>query len=177
MKYFLIISLLSFSISCSLKKSQTESTTVNQITKLEFNTELTITKSIPYCGGARPTEDMLNRFEFVTTHFILIDENNIKKEVKSNSKGIINLQLPKGKYHLKEVSKNMPFEKFYSFQSNDKGKYIEVGKRDCYNKWWKKNVINFEIIEPSKLLKASGKLYSNCYTKNPCDRYTGPQRP
>ena len=59
------------------------------------NTELKILVKIPYCGGAKPTEDMLNRTKPITATFDLIDKNGHSQEVKSNAFGLIKLALPK----------------------------------------------------------------------------------
>ena len=173
MKYFLPILTFLFLISCGTKKNQVE----NEKTISVINTELKITVHVPYCGGARPTDEMLNKYKPVTKSFILASDNKYERLVKSNELGVITLALPVGKYHLKELYKNVSFDEFYAKEKESKGNFIEVGSSECYKKWWQKNVIDFEITDSTTSLTANGMLYSNCYTKNPCDKYTGPYAP
>jgi len=163
-------------MSCGTKKNLVENETTSTTTNI-INTELKVTVHVPYCGGARPTDDMLNIHKPVSTTFMLRSDNGYEKKVTSNELGLVNLALPTGVYHLKELSKAVPFETFLASAQKDKGNFIQIGSSDCYEEWWKKNVINFEITDTTTLLKANGKLYSHCYTKNPCDRYTGPYAP
>jgi len=159
-------------MSCGTKKNQVENETIPI-----RNTELKVTVHVPYCGGARPTDDMLNIHKPVSATFMLRSDNGFEQKVTSNKLGVVNLALPTGIYHLKEFSKAVPFEMFFATEQEGKGNFIQIGNSDCYKEWWQKNVINFEITDTTTLLKADGKLFSNCYTKNPCDKYTGPYAP
>jgi len=173
MNYIFTLLTLVIFMSCGTKKNQTTSIITNNI----INTQLKITVHVPYCGGARPTDDMLNIHKPVSATFILRGDNGYEKKVTSNELGLVSLALPIGTYHLKELSKDVPFETFLATEKVGKGNFIQIGNSDCYKEWWQKNVINFEITDTTTLLKADGRLYSNCYTKNPCDRYTGPYAP
>jgi len=159
-------------MSCGTKKNQVENETIPI-----RNTELKVTVHVPYCGGARPTDDMLNIHKPVSATFMLRSDNGFEQKVTSNKLGVVNLALPTGIYHLKEFSKAVPFEMFFATEQEGKGNFIQIGNSDCYKEWWQKNVINFEITDTTTLLKADGKLFSNCYKKNPCDKYTGPYAP
>jgi hypothetical protein len=177
MKHTFTLLLLISLVSCGTKKDQLE----NEVPSIDetnlFNTELSISVHIPYCGGARPTQEMANRHKPVEATFILSTENGTTKEVKSDELGLIKLTLPKGKYHLKELSKNVTFETFLASTKQPVGSYIKEGDRDCYYEWWQKNLIDFEITDTTTYLKTSAKIFSHCYTSNPCETHIGPKRP
>ena len=71
----------------------------------------------------------------------------------------------------------MPFELFYETETASLDSNIKKGSKECYKEWYDQNVISFEITDTTTLFKAEGRLFSNCYTSNPCDTYTGPIRP
>ncbi len=162
MKYILTLLILVTFMSCGTKKNQVENETAPIVANKIINTELKISVHIPYCGGARPTEEMANRHKPVMAKFMLRSDNGFEKQVESNELGLINLALPIGTYHLKELSKAVSFETFYANAKKDKGNFIKVGSEKCYREWYTKNLINFEITDTTTLLHAVGKLYSNC---------------
>jgi len=178
MKYTFTLLILLFLISCGTKKNQIEHNVETIDEAILVTVELKIVIHIPYCGGARPTDDMINRTKPVSASFMIIGDNDFVRKVKSNELGLIELNLPVGKYHLKELSKMVPFEEFFANAQQPKDSNIKVGSRECYQRFWDKNVIDFEIpTTTTTVIKANGRLFSDCYTSNPCDTYTGPIRP
>lgn len=177
MKYALTLLTLIVLLSCGTKKNQLENDTEQTKVVTLIKTELKILVKIPYCGGQRPTEEMLNRTKPVTASFDLLDQNGNTQIVNSDSLGLINLVLPIGKYQLKELSRRMPFELFYNTEITGEKSDIKRGTKLCYEEWYNKSVMSFEITDSTLTVKESAKLFSNCYTKNPCDTYTGPIRP
>ena len=181
MNYSLTLLTLLFLISCGTKKNHIDYEVETIDEDRVIFTELNILEKIPYCGGARPTDDMLNRTKPVTAFFMLRGDNGFEKKVKSSEHGLINLTLEAGTYHLKEISKDVPFLTFYLSQKAIKNSIndpnIKIGSEDCYAKWWKKNVIDFKITDTTTVINETAYIFSNCYTSNPCDTYTGPIRP
>jgi len=171
----LFISIIALS-SCASSTVVSESTDVPQVDS--YNVQFTITRPIPYCGGAAPTEDMLNRSAPVTEDFILINvQTNKKTTVRTDENGVVRLALPDGKYILKEKFKDVSFEKFWRNTSVG-GQNINVGSEDCYKKWWATNLSEFEILPKTPTLRLQLSLYKTCYTgNNPCDVFTGPYPP
>lgn len=177
MKYTLTLLTLLLIISCGTKKNQIENEIITADIENSINTKLKVSVRIPYCGGAQPTEDMLNRIEAVSDTFMIIGEDNFTQQVKSNELGIIDLRLPVGKYHLRELDKMASFETYLAKVQAQKRNAIQIGSIECYERYWKKNVIDFEITDSNALISKEGYLFSNCYTLNPCEIYTGPIRP
>jgi hypothetical protein len=181
MKYTLTLLALIVLLSCVTKKNQLENEVETIDEERVVFTELKILVKVPYCGGAQPTDDMLNRTKPVTAAFMLRGDNGYERKVEPNELGIINLALEAGKYHLKELSKDVPFLTFYSSQKALKNTInypnIKIGSEACYNEWWQKNVIDFKITDSTTLINETAFIFSNCYTTNPCDTYTGPIRP
>ncbi len=181
MKYTLTLLVLIVLLSCGTKKNQLENEAASIPEVSVVSTELKILVKIPYCGGARPTEEMLNRTKPISASFILKGDNGFEKEVNSDELGYIKISLKKGKYQLKEIAKNVPFLTYFISQKalqnavNDPN--IKIGSETCYKEWWAKNVIDFEITDTTVLIEETVYLFSNCYTSNPCDTYTGPIRP
>ena len=103
MKKLLIILSLPIFIGCGNHKTQPLDQENGNM--LHCNTFITVTKAIPYCGGAQPTDEMLNRFENITGEFTLIYPDGTNKAVNSDSLGIIKLHLSEGKYSLKEKTR------------------------------------------------------------------------
>ena len=157
-----------------LKKAQEENSPIIQN---KINIELSISKHIPYFGGEAPTEEQLYIITPIQGTFILTDFNGLKKEVKSNEKGIIKLNIAKDKYQLQEQYKSVNFDTFYKRESKNKSQFIMISDSICYRKWWSKKLITFEVKTASDLTKFSGKVFSNCYTTSSCETYTGPYKP
>lgn len=163
-------------ISCGTKKNQIDTTNVMHVTP-QVNTVITVFKKIPYCGGARPTDDMLNRKKPIMDAFVLIDEKGNAQTVKTNEMGVLKLVLLKGKYQLKETAKNVPFSTYFLSQKTVLSTNTKMGSEACYKEWWAKNLVDFEITDTTTIFKTDCYLFSHCYTNNPCDTYTGPIRP
>ena len=146
--------------------------------KSPFNLQLSIQKHHPYCGGAAPTEDMINNYTLVSGYFILINkQTGTKSKVMSNN-GIIELNLEIGHYSIQETFKNISFNEFYKkYKSKDK-MYRQNGSEDCFKKWWSTNLFEFDITDTTVFIKDETTIYDRCFTgNNPCVQYTGPYPP
>jgi hypothetical protein len=142
-----------------------------------YNVHITITEPVPYCGGAAPTEEMLNRTNPVSGNFVLVHVETGEKTIVTSESGILRLQLNVGNYILKETFKDVSFEQFMN-DIPQSGRSIKPGTEDCYKKWWSTNLSEFEILPDSPRLYLQCSLYRACYTgNNPCDIYTGPYPP
>ena len=145
----------------------------------DFNVQITIRQHIPYCGGAAPTDEMLNRSILVSSNFVMVNLTTGDKSIISTSTtGMVQLNLPLGKYIIKETFKDVPFEDF--FQKNmitGKGNTLP-GSEECYRKWWERNLLEFEITPNTEKHLLIASLYTRCFTgNNPCEIYTGPYPP
>ncbi len=155
--------------------SMDTTTETNELAK--YNVNLTITEYIPYCGGAAPTEDQLNNFVAYSGELIVIDLSDQSKVSLLPSEGTYYIQLPVGKYQVREKYKDVPFAEFKSSQGKD-GMYYMDGSDECYKKWWKSNLFEFEILNTDTVLTLETNISSRCFTGiNPCLQYTGPHPP
>tara|TARA_R110002072_G_scaffold172042_4_gene325872 strand:- start:29933 stop:30193 length:261 start_codon:yes stop_codon:yes gene_type:complete len=85
--------------------------------------------------------------------------------------------LPIGNYSIRQLFKDMPFQEFYAENVQlATGNYVDLGS-ECYKEWWKRNLIDFSIMDTNKLdLKST--FGPACFTgNNPCLNYTGPYLP
>jgi hypothetical protein len=98
------------------KKTKEESLEKDTAPTLKtFNVSIYITHYYPYCGGAYPDESQQNNYQPLrNTNFVLINFTaNTETIVQSDSTGTLKLNLAPGKYGIKEMFKNIPFEEFY----------------------------------------------------------------
>lgn len=171
-------------LSCSsLKEINTESSktvdsTVVNTTHATFNIQLKIQRHFPYCGGAAPTEDMLNNYSPVSGNFILIEKQTATRSTVISKNGIIQLQLKPGQYSIRETFKDIPFDVFYAKHAITDRTHYQNDSEECYKRWWKTNLFEFEITDTTTFLKYEKTLYSRCFTgNNPCLQYSGPYPP
>jgi len=145
----------------------------------DYNVKIEIRHSVPYCGGAAPSYEDLNQSYLVSGNFYLVNLiTNQKTLITSNSKGIIALDLNIGKYGILEAFKNVSFHEFKKNNESNNGDYYQTGNDDCYKKWWKANLIEFEVTDNTKTQELKAATYSRCFTgNNPCDMYNGPYPP
>ncbi len=144
----------------------------------QHNVQIMIREHIPYCGGAYPSDEQLNRSKPYDAGLVLTNTiDGSKKDVNAKN-GVLYLNLPEGKYTLKEKYKDIPFNQFFLNAERSGGSYIIPGDSICYKKWWESNLVEFEVIsnEATKILNCT--VSSRCYTGiNPCDYYNGPYPP
>ena len=146
----------------------------HQVTTKVFNVEISVTQHIPYCGGATPSEEMLNRYLQVGGSYLLVDLQTRKKIIVSADEDLmIRLNLPVGTYVLRELDKDVPFEEFMQRFQNSSANIIR-GDDECYTELWKSNLLQFDILPNSELQTFHCGLFNSCYTSNPCDFYIGP---
>ena len=147
-----------------------------------FNVKISITHYTQYCGGAAPSEETLSRLNQpeANTSFVLLNlETQEKSEIKTDSTGTIYLNLPIGKYAVREKFKDCDYETFVSQNPTPTGKYhVEVPDTNCYKNWWAANLSEFEIVKDSPVQFFNLGTRTNCFTgNNPCIYYNGPHPP
>lgn len=157
-------------------------------TQKKYTVLIELTHSSSYCGGAAPSEELLNELQtpkpFANKKLYLkrgnqnTVESKILREVVADSLGIIKLQLTPGYYFLvDEEKKDRTYYdyvvKTYKVQTKEEGP-VDM---DCFNKWFTtpELSINLSAKSPKKF-----KLNINHECKwsgKPCIPYFGPVPP
>jgi len=185
MKYLSYIVLFFIIVLCSVSSEtivsndneiKSEQTTSENIDIPVHNVKIQIIEYYPYCGGASPSHEELNRQGIYSENVLLIDlSNNQKQTITPNNKGLYLLELKPGNYAIKEMYKNVPFDQFISTVGKTNGAYIIHGSSDCYKNWWESNLKEFTVDSSVALTIVNCSISSSCYTGiNPCDYYDGP---
>jgi hypothetical protein len=170
----LFLVFLALIFSCATQKSLGKNAKLVQIN---------MSNAKPYCGGAAPTPDMQNpvmealpNCSFVL--FIQNEDDTRGKEIKlvtTDSKGLLTLELPIGKYQLWKPSKLQSFEEFIKTESPNLGKDFQYKDNECFLAWKEKPDFIFEVNSDTTLNLA---YHVNCYTgSHPCLKYNGPLHP
>lgn len=150
--------------------------------KAPYNTKITISHFTPYCGGAAPDDEMLARQTSLqsNTIFILINHSTGEKtNVKTDSEGVLYLNLAEGAYAIRETYKNCSYEEFYEKHYQPNSDYHQTSTdQDCYKNWWASNLGEIHITKSDSLNKYEYMTSSACFVgRNPCVNYTGPWPP
>lgn len=194
-KIKLIFSLFLFAvISCKAKKtfprdehfvSEKE---INEISEeKQYSVSGFVTHSNSYCGGARPSDEMLLEITSpkplanVTYHVrkgILNDVNEkVLLSFTTDSEGKFRFQLPAGDYviigsnRLDSVYVKSVFKKFEKETDS-----YSAADRNCLNKWLSESLFQFKI-ESDKIENINWDIHQACFTSDPCVHYKGPYPP
>ena len=167
----------------SCKSTEDSSTTKNEIKKevitslskdQAHNVEISITTKEPYCGGAYPREEDLNRTSTAATEYLIIDANKESSTISSSGDGMIYLMLKPGTYEIREMYKNMPFEEFKKNNQPKVNQTLLNTNTDCFKEWWTKNLLKFEVKATEANSQFSATINKRCRTGfNPCIMFTG----
>lgn len=144
----------------------------------KYNVSGQVTTNNLYCGGARPTKEMLAKLRIPITYnykkFYLKKQaedystTDILQSFSTDSLGSFALQLPTGKYaiFLEEQINEIDFSDFRKLTLD----------QSCYEEWLHKPFATFEVIN-----KNSNELHytiqKKCFIPYdiPCLEYTGPR--
>jgi hypothetical protein len=152
-----------------------------KVTVIKGNVNITITHHAPYCGGMAPSQDMLDRLvtPMSNTQYNLINLKTLEKtKVKTDSLGILYLDLGIGSYAIQELFKDCTFSEFLQQNITTSGTYSQDLGSECYKKWWKSYLGEFTIISKDELQHLNLSESESCFTgRNPCVMYTGPYPP
>lgn len=146
------------------------------------NIAITITHFTPYCGGAHPSEEILEmQYQLLgNTAFILLNLETLEKvNVQTNAQGVLYLNLPKGRFAIRELFKECSFSEFVERNPPRSGSYFFPSPdSDCYRNWWSSHLGEFEITDLAQLQSFTWGTGDRCFTgSNPCIEYNGPYPP
>lgn len=170
------------------KKNQDDATSLIENGNQEkYEVSGIVTSSRSYCGGARPTDDVLREITspkpLVSTEFYIRagKENDITKKIiltfTTDENGKFSFKIPAGDYVI--IENNRKDKKYYNEILNKHEKAtanytaLDTG---CFNTWMKGSLYQFTIID-KKLENITWDMHTRCFFSAPCVQYTGPYPP
>jgi hypothetical protein len=167
------ISIAVILFSCGIKKQHS-----NSSKKLEVKG--TIQTHQPYCGGAKPSEEMMkgtttfsaNQTFYLKPGLSHVKETPVFMSFQTDENGQFEIKIPAGDYVVLSQDKIDSFETYlkkYKVTST----YVEYLGEDCSKR-------NYDAADFILRVKSDTTVVytykSKCHTgTNPCVRYTGPQ--
>jgi hypothetical protein len=157
MKYVPVLLLLIFIASCQAQKKRFD---------------ITVTYTQPYCGGARPTEEMTREAEkarpYAKRSLIFVSEKSKVDSAKTDENGFLTLKLKKGTYLFYETwryylytPENLPIEEF---------------DRECLKTEWQKPLCKVSVTKEEVKITGLNAITKFCPWNVPCIR-NNPQIP
>jgi hypothetical protein len=150
--------------------------------------EGSLTSTNKYCGGARPTEEILSSYAtqrplagkklFVKTG----TENDLNQKaiaaVETDAEGNFTLTLPPGKYILvdSERENDIFCKKLLKDYAEKTENYKPIDK-ECLLEWSKMPLMTFEVVDKTVTLDNLNILIGCSWDKIPCAQYVGPYPP
>lgn len=152
-----------------------------KIIQVNANVKITMTYFSPYCGGAAPSQDILDsRSQLMRNQsYNLINlANNEKTKVTTDSLGILNLELDSGNYAIQQLYKDCSFQDFMKQVNKVDGMYYHDMGEECYKNWWKSYMGEFTVTNKETIQHLNMGEGDSCFTgNNPCLSYSGPYPP
>lgn len=123
-----------------------------------------ITYIQPYCGGARPTPEIIAEAEkpkpYSNRSIIIISENGKVDSAKTDKNGMLKKSLKAGKYKL--------YEAWRFYKSTANGYPLSNFDKDCLSKEWQKE-FRTVTVSKSKITEESKELITiHCDWSLPC---------
>ena len=150
--------------------------TTKQKLKTTFQVTGSIMQTVSYCGGAQPTQAMLDSFNtpkgiafgklFVKLGGMNKEEVKIIDSIVADANGNFSIYLPAGNYCLVEEWKSKPF----ILPLNNANQTVDS---ICYKKLY--NTCDFELRIASKNINnVKVVFHRTCFFNKPCISYHGP---
>ncbi|HEV7230798.1 MAG TPA: hypothetical protein VGO45_05690 [Bacteroidia bacterium] len=150
----------------------------------QYTVSGTITQTHSYCGGARPSDEMLARLNTPAPYagkklYIRYGNQNSSKKkiiriISADSAGHFKIQLPSGTYCIiqDEQIKRLDIEHFKKQETE----YLKLDE-NCLKNWWSQCFTTFEVKSENKT-NLNINFNFPCFTGGtPCMQYTGPLPP
>ena len=141
----------------------------------------TVQQTSPYCGGAKPTQEIIENLAipkpFANKLFYIRQgkknntRNKILKKFTTDSNGNFSFKLPKGVYSI------IVEEQLQPIKSKDYINRFQTVDDSCLQAWWQKPYYVLIVQKNNKPLLFT--FHHRCYINNdiPCITYTGPKHP
>lgn len=153
------------------------------------NTTIQAWKTTQYCGGARPTDEMLASMQTpkrLSDQLCFIrkgDKNAVSNSpvasATTNSDGQINIALEPGTYCLIFPNKvdSAAYKMYLSKFGEATANYSALDKK-CLDEWFQKPELVFTIVDASVAFKTEFTIHQACsWNTVPCVDYKGPFPP
>lgn len=118
----------------------------------------------PYCGGARPTDEILEEAQkpkpYAGRKVILVSKSGKVDTLNTDDKGKVKVKLKKGDYTLME-----PW-RYYKKSFN--GSPLEHFDMDCLRAEWVKTIALISVKGKKTKIKFTNDLYNYCEWSIPC---------
>ncbi len=118
----------------------------------------------PYCGGARPTDEILAEAQkpkpYAGRKLILVSKTGKVDTVTTDLNGKLKLKLKKGEYHLFEAWR------FYKLTYN--GAPVEQFDKTCLIKEWEKATVEISVTRKKTKITFKNELQNYCDWSTPC---------
>ncbi len=178
------ISILFFVVAISITNCKTSSTTAKtenetNSTSKEYSVSGKVEETRSYCGGAKPSPEILKRLQTPTPYagkkFYIRkgNTNNINEKVILNftvdSIGNFSFKLPSGIYSIVQEEQLTEIK-----ASNFKSKTIDVDEK-CLTEWWQKPYYLLEV-KNENISNLNFSFHKACFVPLdiPCLKYVGP---
>jgi hypothetical protein len=146
-----------------------------------------VTHSSSYCGGARPTNDILMEITSPrpnpnATFYVRRGKfNDISEEVfctfSTDENGNFSFKLPPGDYVILEKNRvdSLYYKQVVKTYSKESDSYSAVDT-SCMNNWLKESLTQISITTKD-LENINWNIHKACWTDAPCIQYKGPYTP
>ncbi len=152
-----------------------------------FNVTIYVTRTDSYCGGARPTDEILNAITspkpladkeiFIRPGSVNNTEDKILGQGVSDKNGIVVLNLPKGNYHLVFSNKSdRSFSEELLKTYEEKSQNYSAINKACLEEWLKQPELLFEVKAKDAVFTVNWNQPCPWHAV-PCVNYTGPLPP
>jgi len=128
-----VLAMVLFTLGCASEKKVKKDVINNEVEVSDgkFAVTLQIEKHVKYCGGAAPSQEMLNRYEPYADTPFYIKGQELKDKFISDSLGVITTRLAAGEYCFKSTLRE---EKAATISQLKKDEW--TWNEDCLNKWF-----------------------------------------
>lgn len=179
--FFLIYLLVGFFCVLSIKAQNNK--------PLKQNIVIKITQTSSYCGGAAPTQDIINSLNTpapakdIKIYIRTGKTNNVKKTIVyqgiTNDMACVQVQLPPGDYvAVTENKKDKKTYNLYLSRFSKTTKYRSAIDKSCLDKWLTEPLGVFTIVDKQKTDTLTFNIHYPCeWNSVPCSHYSGPLPP
>ena len=181
-----VILFLLFAISCTSPQPGMTTTKPETVFK---NVTIQAWKTSQYCGGARPSDEMLQEFQTpkpLSGQLCFIRKSETNKisstpvaSATSDNQGKINIALAPGTYCLVLPNKvdSAAYKMFLTKFGEDTGNYSAIDKK-CLDQWFQKPELVFTVTDAKQPTATEFTIHQPCsWNTIPCTDYRGPFPP